>query len=142
LDFLTVEVVAAATLGVEFNLAAPSFEDRPVDAVDVVERREDDVTVRGEMGTGAGSGGFGDGVRPTTGGASFGDDVPEDASGGLGVEGLLQDVKKSSSSGLIVSWADSTPSTTIPFGNLPPNPTRQYLAKEKKKDRQTLLRLP
>ena len=85
------------------------------------ERREEDVTVRGATATGAdgGAGAGSETVRPIDGGAvGFGGD---EAGLALGA-GLSQDEKKSSSSAVAVGCAAlievSTPSTTMPFGNL------------------------
>ena len=89
-------VVLVLVLVVEFRREAPN---RPVRAEDVFEeeaRSEEELIVRGE-GTGwEGAGGEelaatrpGDGVLPTTGGVCAGD-------AGLGVDGLLHEVKKSS----------------------------------------------
>jgi len=86
------------------------------------ERREEDVTVRGAAATGADGGDAVVGaetVRPMDGGAvGFG-------AGEVGLAlgaGLSQDEKKSSSSaaagGCAADLEVSTPSTTIPFGNL------------------------
>ena len=82
------------------------------------ERREEDVTVRGATATGADGAGS-ETVRPIDGGAvGFGGD---EAGLALGA-GLSQDEKKSSSSAAAVGCAAdievSTPSTTMPFGNL------------------------
>jgi hypothetical protein len=97
---------------------------RAVLAAEVVfERREEDVTVRGAAATGADGGEAEAGaetVRPMDGGAA-GFDGGE-AGLALGV-GLSQDEKKSSSSPPVEGCAAadlevSTPSTTIPFGNL------------------------
>lgn len=84
------------------------------------ERRDEDVTVRGAAAVGvdgeAGSGA--EAVRPMDGGAAgFGGEA------GLGLgAGLSQDEKKSSSSAAAEVGAAalevSTPSMTIPFGNL------------------------
>ena len=86
---------------------------RALPAVEEFERREEEVTVRGAAAAGAET------VRPMDGGAAgFGGG---EAGLALGT-GLSQDEKKSSSSAAgEVSVADlevSTPSTTIPFGNL------------------------
>jgi hypothetical protein len=125
---------AALTLGTAFSRPEPSFEALPEVAVEAEdERRDDDVTVRGETGTGAIGPGFGDGVRPRTGGPGLGDDVPE---GGLGVEGLLQDVKKSSSSGLAIGGGVSTPSMFIPSGNLT-QPRSVHLSVQYHEDRRS-----
>ena len=116
---LTVEEEVVLTPpGVEFNLDAPNFEVRTEDGAEAEERRDEEVTIRGDTGTGAMSAGFGDGVLPMIGGAGFGDDLPEDAAEGLGVDGLLQEVKKSSSSGLAVNSVGSMLSSLIPFGKL------------------------
>lgn len=103
-------------LGVEeeLSLDAPNLE-RPAATEPEVARRDEEVTVRGAAGVGAANATPGDGVRPITGGVCTGEGVPD----GLGVDGLLQDSKKSSSSGRVAADGDaSTPSTAIPFGNL------------------------
>jgi hypothetical protein len=90
-------------------------------AVEVVfARREEDVTVRGaaeaeaggEVEPGAET------VRPMDGGAGVSDG--EEVAFGFGEAGLSQDEKKSSSSpaGCTEVLEVSTPSTTIPLGNL------------------------
>jgi len=96
----------------EVSVRAPAAE---------LERREEDVTVRGAAATGAdgGAGAGAETVRPMDGGAVGFDG----AEAGLALEaGLSQDEKKSSSSAAAAgSAADlevSTPSTTMPSGNL------------------------
>ena len=103
-------------LAVEFSLEAPNFDARADVAEEVEEeRRDEELTVRGEVTGGTGTN-PGEGVRPSTGGVRMGEDVPD---GGLGVDGLLQDVKKSSASGPSAgAVCDSMPSTIIPLGNL------------------------
>ena len=85
-------------------------------------RREEDVTVRGAPAAGAEGGPLGageEGARPMDGGA-----VRDGGSTSLGFDeaGLSQDEKKSSSSAVLLFWAEalevSTPSITMPFGNL------------------------
>jgi hypothetical protein len=107
----------APVLVLEVSLDAPNFPARTDDVVeDEAARRDDELTVRGAA-TGAATGiKPGDGVRPITGGVRAGVDAPD---GGFGVDGLLQEVKKSSSAASsAVAVEVSTPSTTIPFGNL------------------------
>jgi hypothetical protein len=107
------------TDGAVFNLDAPNFEPRLEEVVDVEDERSDEeVTIRGATGTGATTPGFGEGVRPMMGGPGLGDEVPEDAPEGLGVDGLLQEVKKSSSSTFAAVGAGSGLPTEIPSGNL------------------------
>ncbi len=77
----------------------------------------DDVMVRGADELAVDAGCAGEGVRPMIGGVET---LGVDGADGLGVEGFDHDSKKSSSVcslGVEVA-AFSTPSTTIPFGNL------------------------
>jgi hypothetical protein len=90
-------------------------------AVEVVlARREDDVTVRGaaEAEAGGEAGPGAETVRPIDGGAGGVDG--EEVAFGFGEADLSQDEKKSSSSpaGCAELLEVSTPSTTIPLGNL------------------------
>jgi hypothetical protein len=85
-------------------------------------RREEDVTVRGAAAAGVEGDPLGAGeeeARPMDGGAAH-----DGGSTSLGFDeaGLFHDEKKSSSSAVLLVWAEalevSTPSTTMPFGNL------------------------
>ena len=91
----------------------------PPAAEEEFERREEDVTVRGAAAAGADAGAGTETVRPMDGGAA---DVGGGEAGLALGTGLSQEEKKSSSSAAAeVCVADlevSTPSTTIPFGNL------------------------
>ena len=88
-------VVLVLVLVVAFSREAPSRPTRAEDAFEEEARREDELTVRGEGSGCEGTGGEGlamrpgDGVLPRTGGVGAGD-------AGLGVDGLLHEVKKSS----------------------------------------------
>ena len=96
-----------------------SVRTPPAVEVDFV-RREEDVTVRGaaEAEAGGEAGPGAETVRPMDGGA--GGVGREEVAFGFGEAGLSQDEKKSSSSpvGCTEVLEVSTPSTTMPLGNL------------------------
>ena len=101
----------------ELRREAPSFEaGREPPPFSGAARKEDELTVRGVTGGLSAE----EALPARESGSGFGLDA---AAGGLGVAGLFQELKKSSSPPPLLSWevgveTSGSPSTKIPAGNL------------------------